>query len=88
MGVESRKRTLATMEFANDGTGTPETGNYIGKLNAEYQKDRPGLRARVSSAHAIRLVSGRCVSQTLGAHPALAEINVAVAREAGLVLCS
>lgn len=41
-GVESRKRTLATMEIANDGTGSSDLGNYVGTLNAEYQTDRPG----------------------------------------------
>lgn len=36
LGDESHKRTLATMEIANDGTGTPGVGNYTGTLHAEY----------------------------------------------------
>lgn len=35
-GVESAKRTLATMEIANDGTGSQGIGNYTGTLHAEY----------------------------------------------------
>lgn len=35
-GDEPRKRTLATMEIANDRTGDQETGNYTGTLHAEY----------------------------------------------------
>lgn len=35
-GDESKVRTIGTMEIANDGTGTPDLGNYIGKLHAEY----------------------------------------------------
>lgn len=35
-GDASRARTLATMEIANDGTGTPDVGNYSGTLHAEY----------------------------------------------------
>jgi hypothetical protein len=37
-GDEGRKRTIATMEIANDGTGTPDLGNYTGTLHAEYTK--------------------------------------------------
>lgn len=36
VGDESRKRTLAIMEIANDGTGTSQVGNYTGTLHAEY----------------------------------------------------
>ena len=35
-GDESRKRSLAVMEIANDGTGDYEVGNYTGTLHAEY----------------------------------------------------
>lgn len=35
-GSEERKRTLATMEIANDGTGDQFTGHYNGTLHAEY----------------------------------------------------
>ncbi|MEO0797392.1 MAG: hypothetical protein AAFX93_19750 [Verrucomicrobiota bacterium] len=35
-GVESAKRTIATMDIANDSTGTDEIGNYRGTLHAEY----------------------------------------------------
>lgn len=31
-GIEDRKETLATMEIANDGTGTRRTGNYNTRL--------------------------------------------------------
>lgn len=43
-GVEERKRTLATMTIANEGTGTLEDGNYRGNLVAEYTgpNGRPG----------------------------------------------
>jgi hypothetical protein len=41
-GDESRRRTLAVMEIANDGTGDATTGNYVGRLQAEYT--RPGGR--------------------------------------------
>lgn len=36
LGDESRRRTLATMEIANDGTGGEGTGHYKGTLHAEY----------------------------------------------------
>ena len=35
-GIESLKRTLATMDIANDGTGDLSVGNYTGCLHAEY----------------------------------------------------
>jgi hypothetical protein len=35
-GDESRRRTLASMDIANDGTGTRTVGNYRGTLHAEY----------------------------------------------------
>lgn len=52
-GVESRKRTLATMEIANDGTasdgsGNSEFGNYNGVLHAEYTPPA-GRKGRVTN---------------------------------------
>lgn len=35
-GDETKTRTLATLEIANDGTGDENTGNYRGRLLAEY----------------------------------------------------
>lgn len=35
-GNESRKRTLGTLEIANDGTGDQEIGRYNAVLHAEY----------------------------------------------------
>jgi hypothetical protein len=35
-GQESKARTLATMEIANDGTGDTHVGNYTGILHGEY----------------------------------------------------
>lgn len=35
-GDELRKRTLGTLEIANDGTGTENVGSYSGVLRAEY----------------------------------------------------
>lgn len=35
-GCEARKRTLGTIEIANDCTGTEQVGNYHGRLHAEY----------------------------------------------------
>lgn len=46
-GDESRARTLATMEIANDGTGTAEEGSYEGVLHAEYTRPE-GRRGRVT----------------------------------------
>lgn len=45
-GDESRKRTLRTLEIANDATGTVETGHYSGVLHAEYTPPQ-GRRGRV-----------------------------------------
>lgn len=45
-GDETRKRTLATMEIANDATGTTEVGNYTGTLHAEYTP-KDGRKGRV-----------------------------------------
>lgn len=39
-GSEERKRTLAVLEIANEGTGTEEYGNYRGSLRAEYTGPR------------------------------------------------
>lgn len=47
-GDESRRRTLGTMEIANDGTGDQETGNYDAILRAEYTNGRVG---RVTNFH-------------------------------------
>lgn len=43
-GVETRARTLGVMEISNDATGDEATGNYTGKLVAEYTPagGRPG----------------------------------------------
>lgn len=35
-GHERNKRTLGTMEIANDGSGDVATGSYRGTLHAEY----------------------------------------------------
>jgi hypothetical protein len=35
-GLERGRRTLATMDIANDGTGTQRVGNYRATLYAEY----------------------------------------------------
>lgn len=35
-GSESGKRTLGTLDIANDGSGNEEFGNYSGVLHAEY----------------------------------------------------
>lgn len=35
-GSEVGKRTLGTMEIANDATGSRSIGNYRGTLHAEY----------------------------------------------------
>jgi hypothetical protein len=45
-GDESKARTLATMEIANDGTGDLQVGHYTGTLHAEYTKPE-GRRGRV-----------------------------------------
>jgi len=47
-GVEARKRTLATMDIANDGAGDPENGNYVGTLYAEYTGSK-GRRGKVTA---------------------------------------
>jgi hypothetical protein len=44
-GDESRKRLLGLLYITNDGTGTPEVGNYKGELIAEYTK--PSRKGRV-----------------------------------------
>ena len=38
-GQEEGKKRLATMEIANDGTGTPERGNYKARLNPKHEWD-------------------------------------------------
>lgn len=41
-GDETKKRPLAMMEIANDGTGSDATGNYHGVMVAEYTSGRKG----------------------------------------------
>lgn len=41
-GDESKKRPLAMMEIANDGTGDDTTGNYCAVMVAEYTSGRKG----------------------------------------------
>lgn len=41
-GDRTRSRVLGRIEIANDGSGDLETGNYEGKLFAEYCNGRPG----------------------------------------------
>ncbi len=66
-GDESRKRTLGIVEIANDGTGTPEVGNYrvvltktspfAGALRAAWKRgllegeDDDAIAARVEGHH-------------------------------------
>lgn len=52
-GDESRARKLATMEIANDATGTTEVGNYRGTLHAEYTP-KEGRHGRVLGFHRKR----------------------------------
>lgn len=47
-GSEYGKRTLGTMEIANDGTGDQFVGNYVGEMHAEYTTP-DGRRGRVRS---------------------------------------
>lgn len=49
-GMESKKRTIATMEIENDGTGNSEVGNYFGVLQAEYTAPS-GRTGRVKEFH-------------------------------------
>lgn len=46
-GSEENKRTLATADIANDGTGDRDTGNYIAKF---FGKSR---RAPLRASHLI-----------------------------------
>jgi hypothetical protein len=41
-GNETRRRTIASMDIWNDGTGTIKTGNYIGVI----RKDDPPIERR------------------------------------------
>ena len=43
-----RNRVLGTMEIANDGTGTVESGNYVGTLHAEYTRP-DGRKGRLTN---------------------------------------
>lgn len=52
-GSESHKRTLGTLEIANDGSGDEETGNYTGTLHAEYTGPG-GRRGVVTQFHRRR----------------------------------
>ena len=52
-GDEKRKRTLGTMEIANDRSGTSQIGNYRGTLHAEYtdSKGRAGYVRQFKRQH-------------------------------------
>jgi len=47
-GDEERKREIGRLEIANDGSGDEETGNYTGRLFAEYTPEE-GRRGRLFS---------------------------------------
>lgn len=47
-GIESAKRTIGTMEIANDRTGDLAVGNYRGVLHAEYT-DGDGRAGRITN---------------------------------------
>ena len=52
-GVESQKRTLGTAKITNDGTGTPESGNYKfelrgGVLGREDLAERVWVSERIT----------------------------------------
>ena len=40
-GREEGKRLLGAMLIANDGTGTPEVGNYVATMHSEYTGKKP-----------------------------------------------
>lgn len=40
-GDESKKQLLGTMQISNDGTGSIDSGNYRGFLDAEYTGAEP-----------------------------------------------
>jgi hypothetical protein len=43
-----RNRVLGTLEIVNDGTGTLESGNYVGTLHGEYTAPG-GRKGRLTS---------------------------------------
>ena len=47
LGVEGAKRTLKTLEIRNDGTGTPEVGNYDVRVDGgKWQQSLQGWKRR------------------------------------------
>ncbi len=54
-GVEANKVALGVAEIANDGTGTPDSGNYVAKLYKGTAKSRPWKQATVKRFPRLQL---------------------------------
>jgi hypothetical protein len=53
-GDENRKRHLGTVEIANDGTGSPEVGNYSIRLAKFGRPNQTWLQGKLSGFDRIK----------------------------------